>query len=165
MRAATGFLVSGFAVAWLVLSTPDPHLQALHLFHTFVPITLAIGFGGLWLAASDIRRHGWSDRSEGLATLSLLAIAWGHDAARAAVRRAAQLAGYQDAVALETSPYRIASGVALTCAALLVVRWLTRRQWGEWGWAAVAVGWAAVVVVGQPYLQAALVWVYVTLAV
>lgn len=153
-------LVSLFAVVWLIASTGEPQQQVLNLFHTFVPLTLFIGAGGLAIALRAMRHEGWTDRVEGLASLSLLALAWGHYGSRTAIRRAAQLAGYQDAVQFESSPYRVVSGLLLVGSALLVVRWLTRQQFGEWAWAAIALAWTSVVVLAGHHIQMALVWAY-----
>lgn len=161
MNAALALLVSFFALIWLLVATDEPKVQVLHLFHMFVPLTLGLGAGGLALALRAAWREGWTDRVEGLAVLSFLALAWGHYGTLTAIRRAADAAGYYpEAVQFGASRYRLVSGLLLVVAASLVVRWLTRREFGEWAWAAIMLGWAAIVVLGQPYLQAALVWIY-----
>lgn len=160
MNAALAGVVSLFALAWLLLASDQPKVQVLHLFHAFVPLTLGLAAGGLSLALRSAWREGWTDRVEGLACLSFLALAWGHYGTLTAIRRAADAAGYEEATQFDTSRYRLVSGVLLVVAAALVVRWLTRREFGEWAWAAIMLAWAAVVVLGQPYLQAALVAVY-----
>jgi hypothetical protein len=159
VNAALAGVAAFYAVVWL-LSAPQPKVQVLNLFHVFVPLTLALGIRGLARALLAARREGWSDRVEGLAVLSFLALAWGHYGALTAIRRAADAAGYEEATQFDTSRYRLATGVLLVVASALVWRWLTRDVYGEWGWAAILLAWATVVMLGQPYLQAALVWIY-----
>ena len=160
MNFALASAASVFSLVWLLLASDEPKIQTLNLFHMFVPLTLGLGVGGLSLALNAARREGWTDRVEGLAVLAFMAITWGHYGTFTAIRRAADAAGYPEAVEFDTSQYRHASGILLIVAAAMVIRWLTRREFGEWAWPAILLAWAAVVVLGQPYLQAALVAVY-----
>ena len=163
MNAVLSALVSAFAVAWLVLSTDQPKMQVLHLFHAFVPLTLLLGLGGLVLALRAAWDEGWTDRAEGLATLSLLALAWGHYGSLTAIRRAADAAGYEEATQFDTSPYRLVSGLMVVGAAVLVIRWLTRREFGEWAHSAIMLTLASVIVLTGPALQALLVRMFLVL--
>ncbi len=160
MRLLAALLIAVGSFAWLLLSVPTNMERALHEFHVFVPFTFILGILGTFRALREAWKHGWRDATEGLLTMSLLAMAWGHDAGRAQVRRAAQLAGFPDAVALETNNYRLVSGALIILAALLVIRWLTRPKMGELGWSSLMLAWTAFFVWEDGLIMQALVGLY-----
>ena len=160
MKTAAAFILAAAAVYLLIHTAPTDEIATLRLFNFFVPVTLVLGIAGV---VRGLRAKGWGDPVEGLIVLSLLAGAWGLDAGRAAVRRAAIRDGIQHAEALSYNDVRMATGSLLILANVLVIRWLTRREYGEWLWVTITLLWCAMLIIGDPVLQLLLSGLYVAL--
>lgn len=179
LQRVLAFTAVSAAFAWMIRAAPNPQDAALREFNVFVPLTLLLGIAGLARAFRDAWRFGWRRRdTEGLAAFSFLALAWGHDASRAAVRRAAQISGYEDAIWLDVSDYRLFSGGLIVLGALLVLRWATRHEFaaswrwpeylapevaGELPWAAFAVFWMLFMAYQTDTIVRILTWFYTML--
>lgn len=160
MNLITAAAIAAVALAWMIMSVPTNAEASLRLFNIFVPLHGAVGLLAVVAGTFGLWRRGWADRQGERVVYGLCLLAWWHDASRAGVRRAAQLAGYSDAVSMETSDYRVFSALLLVVAGLVCLRWMTKHRFGEWLWLGLFLAWVLIVVLAGPWLQMMLVWAY-----
>jgi hypothetical protein len=161
MAVAVGALA---AVMWSV----DTNRKAeYYLFHFIMPMQLFLAGVLTWHVVRELRhrdpqlpRQSWRSRTGKIAAIAINAWAWWHEIVRGQILRAADMAGFPDAVQAQASDYRLVTRSLLVLAPLIAVREFTRDACGEWCWLTGFLALCALILFAEQWILWALTWVY-----